>query len=911
MFIPPSPDVHTSGKGAAGPVSQFLPPPPPQFHVGQMPARGQLQAPIANVDGQGGGELQQAKPRMRAPGSFGSMFSMLAKTVAEAAAPPPPPSDSSVGPERSWQGPGSDKPAGMEEEGDERQPDEGGLMGRLIRTVVESAAPSPTGASDGSAVTVPERTSLDTSGKPPSPSGPIHNCEAEAQGGVDNGSVVYGAPQALPPRLPEPVAPRRASEAVHLQEDSGEEAEGSGRSLLGRLATRMAAAAVSPPPSASTIRKEEAPTRHFDSSSWLDDLVAANFGPGATTGGDDKLPGVREEGQTNSTRAGVLATPSDAPKGELQRLPVPKPGSLASRYAMLSDSYISKPPAPAKPPSPPPAPSGSAVPPRSGPVWKPPKPQADTDVPQGALRPEEPTVGPEGPTSLQLSGWVSRETVNAPKGSSSQRSQHDGFKFPPLPLGPPSTNSLESPIPPAANGQANDVTFRRPPAAPRSTGRENDAHLREAQPEAGPQNILLPPPPPPLHVDSNGYGPPPRKPPSFSSRPMSFSSAPSSIKSPDTSGSKAALADAPHGAAEHELHLRQMAVEATKGGLSFPPWMRSGDSGPASISSVALEDRRLQVNPPSGPPSVPGGDEVAGPRAEARVRQEEPTIPSPPTSTGSERRRSRHGLVMENSGSQFKELQQHIDNLTQEKYELLRGIEQQSKLASTLAGENESLASDYNQMAKVVEDLRKQVAKYEAEIEAQLLALEGLRRERDGSRSGAMESNERAKALAQEVVSLEEQLLKLQSQQLKATREMERAKDTQAAAERKASSLLKERQSIRQELEAMKEERLQLAVKLRRATVAAELQADSPRLRPAKQEPPGADAATQTSRELPRQDQSPAPPTGPSFEIEGGSGSPFAPPPSLTEAATQTSIPDLEGPLSERTLSRVLTDPGA
>jgi hypothetical protein len=44
------------------------------------------------------------------------------------------------------------------------------------------------------------------------------------------------------------------------------------------------------------------------------------------------------------------------------------------------------------------------------------------------------------------------------------------------------------------------------------------------------------------------------------------------------------------------------------------------------------------------------------------------------------------------------ELQQYIDDLTQEKYELQRGMEQQSKLAASLASENEQLTQDFNNM---------------------------------------------------------------------------------------------------------------------------------------------------------------------------------------------------------------------
>lgn len=118
--------------------------------------------------------------------------------------------------------------------------------------------------------------------------------------------------------------------------------------------------------------------------------------------------------------------------------------------------------------------------------------------------------------------------------------------------------------------------------------------------------------------------------------------------------------------------------------------------------------------------------------------------------------------------------------------------------------------------AKVVEDLKQQAAKYEAEILAQSLAMEGLAREREASKAGALESADRAKVLrpgmsitkyncdhaslcllylhslvgggvisssmillllhqafAEELISLEEQIHQLRSQELKMQRELE------------------------------------------------------------------------------------------------------------------------------------------
>ena len=45
-------------------------------------------------------------------------------------------------------------------------------------------------------------------------------------------------------------------------------------------------------------------------------------------------------------------------------------------------------------------------------------------------------------------------------------------------------------------------------------------------------------------------------------------------------------------------------------------------------------------------------------------------------------------------------LQQHIDELTQQKFELARGLEKQQQLAASLAAENQQLLDDFNRQVQ-------------------------------------------------------------------------------------------------------------------------------------------------------------------------------------------------------------------
>jgi hypothetical protein len=56
-------------------------------------------------------------------------------------------------------------------------------------------------------------------------------------------------------------------------------------------------------------------------------------------------------------------------------------------------------------------------------------------------------------------------------------------------------------------------------------------------------------------------------------------------------------------------------------------------------------------------------------------------------------------------------LHQHIDELTEDKLGLQRGLAKQQQVAQDLADENEALTRQYNAQARVVEELNKKVCK--------------------------------------------------------------------------------------------------------------------------------------------------------------------------------------------------------
>jgi hypothetical protein len=180
----------------------------------------------------------------------------------------------------------------------------------------------------------------------------------------------------------------------------------------------------------------------------------------------------------------------------------------------------------------------------------------------------------------------------------------------------------------------------------------------------------------------------------------------------------------------------------------------------------------------------------------------------------------------------FKELQNHIGELTEEKFTLQRCLEQQTALADRLAAENEELTIQVNASGRAVEEARHEVDVRRREVAKARAEIATAMAERDAYEMGAREASERAKTLAIEVVALEEKVLKMKSDQLKMLSEKEKggggvaaaaaaavagkigeasgssaAATAIMAAERKAEAVSSQLSTANKQLEQMKKER--------------------------------------------------------------------------------------------------------
>ncbi|KAF8388321.1 hypothetical protein HHK36_026987 [Tetracentron sinense] len=117
-----------------------------------------------------------------------------------------------------------------------------------------------------------------------------------------------------------------------------------------------------------------------------------------------------------------------------------------------------------------------------------------------------------------------------------------------------------------------------------------------------------------------------------------------------------------------------------------------------------------------------------------------------------------HTFHLAKHDEDFAALEQHIDDLTQEKFSLQRALEASRALADSLAVENSSLTDSYNQ---------------QEEIKAQLVELESAKMEYTNAQLECNAADERAKLLSSEVIGLEEKALRLRSSELKLERQLE------------------------------------------------------------------------------------------------------------------------------------------
>ncbi|KAL0742679.1 hypothetical protein Bca4012_084192 [Brassica carinata] len=123
----------------------------------------------------------------------------------------------------------------------------------------------------------------------------------------------------------------------------------------------------------------------------------------------------------------------------------------------------------------------------------------------------------------------------------------------------------------------------------------------------------------------------------------------------------------------------------------------------------------------------------------------------------------------------FSTLEQHIEDLTQEKFSLQRDLDASRALAESLASENSSMTDTYNQQRSIVNQLKDDMEKLHQQIQAQMGELESVRNEYANAQLECNAADERSQILASEVISLEDKALRLRSNELKLERELESA----------------------------------------------------------------------------------------------------------------------------------------
>ncbi|XP_073135394.1 protein BLISTER-like [Henckelia pumila] len=179
---------------------------------------------------------------------------------------------------------------------------------------------------------------------------------------------------------------------------------------------------------------------------------------------------------------------------------------------------------------------------------------------------------------------------------------------------------------------------------------------------------------------------------------------------------------------------------------------------------------------------------------------------------------SKNNFFLHRPNEDFSALEQHIEDLTQEKFSLQRGLEASRALAESLASENSALTDSYNQQGSLVHQLKADMEKLQDEIKLQLVELEAVKLEYANAQLECNAADERAKLLASEVIGLEEKALRLRSNELKLERQVENYQAEIYSDRKKISCLEKECQDLHSTINALQEEKKVLQSRLLKAS---------------------------------------------------------------------------------------------
>lgn len=180
-----------------------------------------------------------------------------------------------------------------------------------------------------------------------------------------------------------------------------------------------------------------------------------------------------------------------------------------------------------------------------------------------------------------------------------------------------------------------------------------------------------------------------------------------------------------------------------------PHKLSNGDiSRPSSFGSFAGAGNGV-TDKSSGPsfPAAVSSAGLAALAAGASVTSGSVTGSGPPSTSGGFSAMSyiqAHAETASRNAANLKLLQQHIDELTTEKLELMRGLQQQVKANEALADENRALGEQHNSMAAKLEDERQTIKRLQGEVEAAAASLSALVGQRDALRAAAQEATDRA-----------------------------------------------------------------------------------------------------------------------------------------------------------------------
>ncbi|KAJ0235355.1 Protein BLISTER [Hirschfeldia incana] len=240
------------------------------------------------------------------------------------------------------------------------------------------------------------------------------------------------------------------------------------------------------------------------------------------------------------------------------------------------------------------------------------------------------------------------------------------------------------------------------------------------------------------------------------------------------------------------------------------PEIHETSSGSQLAGGDGFRPSSLQLTDSNGPPSLPNA------ASDAPYPYENFRSPLFPVANGVMPSFTDYSMPKHNDD--FSTLEQHIEDLTQEKFSLQRDLDASRALAESLAFENSSMTDTYNQQRSIVNQLKDDMEKLQQQIQAQMGELESVRNEYANAQLECNAADERSQILASEVISLEDKALRLRSNELKLERELESAHAEMSSYKKKLQSLEKDRQDLQSTIKALQEEKKVLQTMVQKAS---------------------------------------------------------------------------------------------